>query len=139
MMTFKKSDNSLVSLGVGQRVLITKWLDEMEITKYNINSDFTIDVNENIFLYNHNMIKFPEYIRFNIAKGEIYCDGNQLITLTGFPKTVNGFFNCSNNQLSNLEGCPKTVGTNFWCKNNKVQFTEEYIRKVCEVGGNIYV
>jgi hypothetical protein len=56
---FKKSDNSLISLGVGQIALITKWLDEMGVENYIINDDFTIDVDYGVDLSNKNLNKFP--------------------------------------------------------------------------------
>ena len=56
----------------------------------------------------------------------------------GCPEIVEGYFSCTHNQLTSLEGCPKIVGGNFWCFDNKVQFTEEYVRSLCDVKRNIY-
>ena len=68
-----------------------------------------------------------------------YCDRNNLTSLEGAPKYVGGNFNCSNNNLTSLEGAPKFVGGDFICANNKVEFTEEYVRSLVRVGGEVYV
>ena len=47
--------------------------------------------------------------------------------------------NCSKKRLRYLYGAPKKVGGYFDCYDNKVKFTEEDVRKVCKVGGKIYV
>lgn len=43
------------------------------------------------------------------------------------------------NQLTSLEGAPKEVEGLFICSNNSVEFTEEQVREVCNVKGNVYV
>jgi hypothetical protein len=79
------------------------------------------------------------------------------------PKRVEGDFRCSNNELPNLVGCPEFVGGDFECKFNPIlslegapkevignltlisylktgrRFTEEEVRAVCNVKGNVYV
>ena len=54
-------------------------------------------------------------------------------------KEVKGNFYCSNNNLTSLEGSPKTVGGNFYCSNNTKEFTEEEVRKYCDVKGRILI
>jgi hypothetical protein len=96
--------------------------------------------------------------------GDFYCDGNQLTSLEGAPKSVGGGFNCnsnqltslegapvsvgggfyggfycSSNQLTSLEGAPKSVDGGFYCYNNPVKFTEEQVRAICDVKGDISV
>jgi hypothetical protein len=115
---FKKSDNSLVSLGVGHRALITKWLDEMAVTNYIINDDLTIDVNGDVDLHGENLEMFPSYVHFGRVAGSFYCSSNQLVS---------------------LEGCPREVGGWFDCRNNKKKFSEEDVKRVCKVKGEIYV
>jgi hypothetical protein len=118
MLLFKKSANSLVSLGVGQRALITKWLDDMCVKNYTINDDLTIDVNDVVNLGWKNLDEFPNYIKFKI---------------------VNHHFSCYGNNLTSLEGCPSEVFGYFDCELNEVKFTIDDVRKVCDVKGNIYV
>jgi hypothetical protein len=103
---FKKSENPFVSLGIGQKARITKWLDEMEVNNYTINDDYTINVSNGVNLSMHNLIKFPDYIQFNKIRGSFWCYNNKLISLRGCPSYVDGNFSCENNNLTTLEGCP---------------------------------
>jgi hypothetical protein len=41
--------------------------------------------------------------------------------------------------FNHKEGCPKEVGGDFDCYNNPIKFTQEDVRKVCNVKGVIYV
>jgi len=118
IMHFERSDNPLVTLQVGKRVQIIKWLDIYEVTNYVINDDFTIDVISDVNLANKNLTKFPDFIKFN---------------------HISGYFDCYNNQLTSLVGCPSSVGGDFVCYNNKVQFTEEDVKKLSKVKNSIYV
>jgi hypothetical protein len=115
---FEKKSDPYTSLGIGQKYLITKWLDEMDVKKYIINDNLTIDVNGYLNLYNRNLIRLPDYIKF----GKV---------------SIN--FTCHYNNLISLEGCPIEVNGDFWCMHNKKQFTKEDVRKVCKVKGEIYV
>ena len=54
-------------------------------------------------------------------------------------KIHEGDFYCSHNNLSSLEGAPQEVKGSFYCYDNSKKFTEEDVRKVCKVGGKIYV
>ena len=56
-------------------------------------------------------------IRFGEASWNFYCNGNNLKSLEGAPKTVEGDFYCSDNPLQTLEGAPQTVGGDFSCNN----------------------
>jgi len=139
MFKFKQHNNSLVSLGVGKKVLITKWLDEMGVENYIINDDLTIDVKDGVDLHDKGLVKFPDYIKFDKISGWFDCNRNNLISLKGCPKIVDNYFTCGNNKLISLEGCPKYVHGYFSCVNNKKQFIKEEVREVCNVIGNIYV
>lgn len=70
--------------------------------------------------------------------GNFYCYNNQLTSLEGAPQKVSGYFNCSYNQLTSLEGAPQSVDENFSCANNPGNFSEEDVRAVCDVGGDIF-
>jgi hypothetical protein len=135
---FEKKSNSLDSLGVGMKAIIIKWLDEMNIFEYIINDDLTIDVEGDVDLFNKNLDRFPDYIKFGKVGGTFYCVYNQLVSLKGSPTKVGGSFYCSNNQLVSLDGSPMEVGGSFYCGNNKKQFTKEEVRKVCNVPGAIF-
>ena len=77
------------------------------------------------------------------VSGIFDCDYNNLESLAGAPEKVGGDFYCSNNNLTSLEGAPETVRGDFWCKHNPGPngdgFTEDDIRAVCDVKGEIYV
>ena len=140
MKTLKESILSRSSHGGGRfktMTMIENWLKEYNIENYNINYDLTIDVEENIKFLNKNITKFPDYIQFGEVKGNFDCSNNNLISLKGCPKYVDGFFNCSYNKLTSLEGAPEKVGGYFNCNNNSVRFTKDDVREVCNVKGSI--
>ena len=161
VMGFERSDDIKVSLQLGKRVPIVKWLDTMGVENYTINPDWTIDVIGDVKLSYKNLIEFPDYIKFNNVSGDFGCSNNQLTSLKGCPTSVGGgfwcsynqltslegcptkvggVFYCSNNQLTSLKGCPISVGGYFYCKNNPGKFTKEDVLKVCKVNkSKIYV
>jgi hypothetical protein len=131
MITFKKENNPLDSLRIGQKAGICNWLDEMGVENYFINDDFTINVCV-VCLNNKNLCKFPEYIQFNIVRSFDIND-NYFTNLIGCPKEVTTFF-CSRNPIRSLEGCPEFVYNSFWCTENKgIQIFKSDILQYCEV------
>ena len=90
------------------------------------------------FSCNHNELTSlkgtPEVIKDNF-----YCYYNKLTSLVGGPKEVRGRFLCDHNERTSLEGAPKEVWGAFRCSDNKVQFTEDDVKKACEVKGEIIV
>ena len=113
----RDKQSSLENLGVGKVSLIKSWLDEMEVTNYIINNDLTIDVNNSVNLSNKNLAKFPDYIMFN---------------------KVEEWFSCDYNQLTSLDGCPSYVGGDFYCVGNIEEFTEDEVKQLCDVKGEIF-
>ena len=71
--------------------------------------------------------------------GNFDCRYNKLTSLVGAPTSVGGSFYCNNNKLDSLVGAPTSVGGSFYCRDNAVKFTEEQVRAVCDVKGNINV
>src|SRR5208283_2288803 len=159
ILRFERSNDPLVTLQVGKRAQIIKWLNTYDIKYYIINDDWTIDVKHNVNLSHKNLNNFPDFINFNHISGDFYyshnqltslkgcpssvggnfsCSNNQLTSLIGCPSSVDGGFYCYNNQLTSLEGCPSSVVGDFCCYDNKVQFTKEDVRKLCKVK-NIYL
>ena len=69
---------------------------------------------------------------------EFICRHNNLTSLEGAPERVGREFDCSDNKLTSLEGAPKKAGS-LDCRYNSVQFTEEDVRKVCNVKRKIIV
>jgi hypothetical protein len=71
--------------------------------------------------------------------GTFYCSLNDLTSLAGAPIIVGGDFYCYDNELKSLFGAPETVGGDFYCYNNPGNFTEEQVRAVCDVKGEVFV
>ena len=141
------------------KIMLQEWMEEFlkqkDIKK---NSDGSYDVDGDVDLQNLKLTKLP--LKFNHVSGYFWCSYNQFTSLEGAPETVGGSFSCNDNNLTSLEGAPKTVGGDFWCSNNHLttlegapssvggnfrcynnekKFTEEDVKKVCEVKGVIYV
>ena len=73
---------------------------------YTINSDGSIDVDNNVILRGY-FDKLP--IKFNIINGDFDCASTLLENLEGSPKEVKGDFECNLNMLKTLKGGPKKV------------------------------
>ncbi len=106
-----------------------------------------------------NLTVLPEILKDISVDGDFFCNGNNLTSLEGAPKTVNGDFGCGHNKLTSLEGSPKSVGGSFYCGFNnltsltgapkfvggvfscgfnEIKFTEQQVRAVCNVKGDLY-
>ena len=104
--------------------------------------------------------ELPEFLKDIIIYGSFYCSSNQLTSLKHCPKEVGRGFYCSNNNLTSLEHCPIKVGEDFYCLDNKltslehcpikvdgdfscynnaVEFSEEYVRSICNTNGKVFV
>ena len=90
---------------------------EYDIENYKINSDGSIDVNDDVNLSRRELTELP--IRFNYVGGNFDCQLNKLTNLVGAPKSVGGDFDCQSNDLTTLVGAPKSVGSDFDCRLNK--------------------
>ena len=159
MITIKESILSHSSHGAKgfdaqRRELIEKRLKEYDIENYTINDDFTIDVDGEVNILKKNLKEVPEYIQCGVVQGSFDCSRNNLTTLNGTPKEVKeyffcsfnnltslkgapekvgGSFDCQSNKLTSLEGAPEEVGRGFYCTHNHTQFTDDDVRKVCNV------
>ena len=71
---------------------IVSWLSKYKITKYTIDDNLVVDVDEYVWLRSKNLTSLP--FQFGI---------------------VHGYFSCHHNQLTSLEHCPKVVKGNFDC------------------------
>jgi len=137
MFSFEKKSNPLVSLGVGKKALIIKWLDEMGVENYIINDDLTIDVKGNVSLVFKKLIKFPNYIQFYHIQGYFSCSNNELISLNGSPLICDDGFFCNFNKLDDLNYLPKIINGNLYCYANNIDFTKEYCNKISKISGKI--
>jgi hypothetical protein len=165
---FTDDSDPIKDLGIGKRHLIEEWfkkIDKLNLKQHNIesmnyaiNKDFTINVNEVVCIPDH-YGNLPDYIKFNNVSrltasdsgltslrgmpkkvtGNIFLHNNKLTSLKYAPKYVGGDFHCERNELTSLEYAPKYVGGSFYCHHNITKFTEEDIRAVCKVKGDISV
>jgi len=139
---FERGIEPKEAMGIGRRALIEKWINSVpdlkNINKYKIDKDLIINVRGDVFLSRRKIIELPEYIQFGKVIGDFWISGNGLISLRGCPRIVTGYFSCTDNNLTSLEGGPK-LASHFLCYNNKKQFTEEEVRKECNIRGRIEV
>ena len=54
----------------------------------------------------------------------ISCEGSDITSLKGCPKTVNGDFDCSGNALTSLKGAPEKIDGSFDCSGNSLTSLE---------------
>ena len=101
---------------------ITEICRKYNIKYYTINQDVSIDVN-NVNLWNKKLTKLP--IKFNKVIN-FWCSYNQLTTLEGSPKEVNGNFWCNNNKLTSFEFAPKIIRGEFECQYNNIKSFEYF-------------
>ena len=109
------------------------------IYNYTINTNGSIDVNNNVNLYYYKLKKLP--LKFNKVNGNFDCGVNKLATLEGSPKEVNGSFWCQNNELTSFEFAPKIIRGYFDCRYNNIksfEYFHSYIKKFYCIGNPIY-
>ena len=92
---------------------------QYNISNYVVNSDGSIDVDNNVYLFDKNLTKLP--LKFNKVNGEFDCSYNKLTSLKGSPIEINDSFYCDNNQLTSFEFSPKIIRGNFNCSDNNIQ------------------
>jgi hypothetical protein len=100
------------------REYIESICEKFGIKKWTLNEDGSIDVDDNVNLYNKKLTKLP--IKFRNVNGNFNCSFNDLISLEGCPKYVGKYFLCNNNNLSSLKGSPEWVVGSFYCNSNKL-------------------
>jgi hypothetical protein len=103
---------------------------DYHIEKYTINSDGSIDVDENVNIIKRRIELLP--LRFNIVNGYFNCSNNGLTSLLGCPTKINGGFYCDYNELTSLEYCPSVIGENssFYCNENNLTSLEHCLNKI---------
>ncbi len=117
-------------------ISIFKPNDPRPVPVYTDRDGFT-DVEGDLNLSGKSLIGLTR--RYGIVKGNCLLNSNKLTSLHGSPRVVTEGFYCYKNNLSSLEGCPAEVGGDFCCTHNAVEFTEDDVRAVCNVKGEIYV
>jgi hypothetical protein len=109
---------------------IDKICRKYNIINYTINSDNSVDVNDNVYFCDKKLESIP--LNFNIVNGYFDCNHNYLTSLKGCPVRVGDRFSCHNNQLTYLQYSPQYMENgNFSCGWNKIeslQYCTELIR-----------
>jgi len=124
---FSRDGDKLGNLGVGKIVLIKKWLDEHHIENYEINDDFSIDVNKTVNIDKYADGNLPSYIQFNEVNGHFYSRYNGMTSLKGFPKIILGDCAVAYNPLKTLEYAPIEIHGVFDVRQTEVP-KEEYLK-----------
>jgi len=109
------------------------------IENYTINSDGTVDVDNDVNLSSKLLTKLP--LKFGKVSGNFYCINNNLTSLEFCPHSVGRSFNCSNNYLTTLEGSPQSVGGYFSFYKNSIKdlygFPEFFYKDVYNTGNPV--
>lgn len=88
-----------------------QFLAAMNITMYDIQADGTVDVQENVYIFNDHLVNGRLPIKFGKVTG-VFCTSDcDIISLEGAPHTVTKTFRCRQaKKLVSLEGAPSIVG-----------------------------
>jgi hypothetical protein len=125
---------------------IDKICKKYKIKNYTINSDNSVDVDDNVKLRDKKLKSIP--LNFNIVNGYFDCSWNYLISLKGCPIRVgygfscyvnnltslqyspqymeNGEFSCNRNKIESLQYCTELMRSNFYCGYNKLTSLEHH-------------
>jgi len=74
----------------------------------------------------------------SIVDGSFYCNYNNLTDLKGSPSIVKGRFSCGSNKLVSLEGITPEIGGFFVFVNNPLKISEEEVRKMSHIIGEVH-
>src|SRR5574344_681788 len=98
---------------------IDKICKKYKIINYTINSDNSVDVDDNVKLRDKDLKSIP--LNFNIVNGHFNCVYNNLTSLQYSPQYVeNGDFGCGWNKIESLQYCTELIRGYFSCDNNKL-------------------
>ena len=100
---------------------ILMFCDNYNITKYLINLDGSIDINQNVNINYARIKELP--IKINEVNGDFEINNCMLKSLVNMPNTINGDFSVRQNSLRSLEGCPRIVTGDFDIEGNYLTST----------------
>lgn len=127
-------------LELGKMKKIREWLTKTVFnSQIKFNQDYSVDIKGDFIVTEKYDFDIPDYIQINIVDGDFICEDCHLKSLIGGPKIVKGGFYVKSNDIENLNGSPIIVEHDYNIRDNKRSFTIDEIRKVCEVGGKIFV
>ena len=116
-----------------EREEIKKICEELNIQKYFINEDGSLNVMQNVNISNKGLDHIP--LRFKSVQGYFSCSENKLTSLFGCPDIVTTNFYCNDNELLTLEHSPKMVMGDFLCNQNKIT---SLVGCTESIGGSFY-
>ena len=90
-----------------------------DIKNYTINSDMSIDVDSNVYLYLANLHELP--LNFNRVNGIFDCGFNYLKSLKGAPNYLSSIFSCNSNELESFQYCPESDTNAYFFQNNNIR------------------
>lgn len=102
-------------------IAIKSWLDKKGITYYTINSDLTVDVDNDVILNNkHNteppLIYLP--VKFGKINGSFEIVNQKIASFDNFPHYVKYDLNIYHNDIKDFTHAPDFVGEKFICGDN---------------------
>ena len=142
-LDFERGLDPKQAMNVGKAHLIQQWMDDagVGVKNFKINDDFSVDLfmpftmnQQRPDLFPNG--KLPEYIEFRSSK-DFDVDDCGIDSLERFPLLVAGYFSCQMNKITSLEGFPIKIDTNAYVMGNEKDFTEQEIRQVCNVVGEV--
>ena len=110
--------------------------------KPNNDGKFEVSSNGGIEVKNQQITSLTNgvFIWNNIGRNFNCWGCKSLTSLEGAPKKVGGDFNCFGcHSLKSLEGIPKEIGRTFCCVDCGSKFTQEDVKKISNVKGDIDV
>ena len=74
-----------------------------------------------------------------ICRKDVHAYFNKLSSFEGLPERIEGDLFVSDNQFTTLQYFPKYIGGDVDLRNNPKKFTEQEVRAICEVKGQVRV
>ncbi len=104
---------------------LSKKLEKYGIENYIINSNGSIDCNQDVAITSNKII-----FNFNRINGKFDISCGKLLSLKNCPNYINNDFDCSFNELISLENGPEYVGNDYLCYHNKLTTLKGCIEEV---------
>jgi hypothetical protein len=110
-----------------QKEKIKSFLSSIDVDRYKINDDYTVDVIEDVEI-RMSLDNLP--VKFDCVMGDFDVSTCGLLTLQGCPEVVGGNFLCTNNMLDDLRMGPKEVGGNYDVRQSTLKSLEGAPEKI---------
>jgi hypothetical protein len=96
------------------------WLNKCSRGTWSFNKETGLIDVRGSFDCSRGKLKDFKGVKFGVIEEDFDCSDNNLESLEGAPKVVEGYFCCRNNKLKSLVGAPQVVKADFFCNNNKL-------------------